>query len=95
MWGNSTWTEYEKESVHRYEHNFGVECILWYICVKDFAIFKGVINETIICEVKCPYSAKNKDISPITVPYLKLEDGNLILSTTHKYYYQVQGPLFC
>lgn len=36
-----------------------------------------VVNDDVICEVKCPFSAKDKDISPVTVPYLKLEGENL------------------
>ena len=46
-------------------------------------------------EVKCPYAARDKPINACTVPYLKLEDGNLKLDKKHDYYYQVQGQLFC
>jgi len=28
----------------------------------------GVISDKLICEMKCHYSAKNKNISPFTVP---------------------------
>ena len=49
-----------------------------------------------IVEVKCPY--KYKDVNPRQINdkkcFLQLgKDGNLSLSTTHDYYYQVQGQL--
>ena len=47
--------------------------------------------------MKCPYKARDEEISQVTVPYLKLDEatGKLQLKTTHSYYYQVQGQLFC
>lgn len=48
-----------------------------------------------ILEVKCPYTAKDKPISHITVPYLLLNNGTLELKKEHMYYFQVQGQLFC
>lgn len=50
-----------------------------------------------VVEVKCPYSARFKLISPETVPYIYLDDqtGLYALSETHQYYYQVQGQMFC
>ena len=56
-----------------------------------------VINDAAIMEVKCPFTAKDKMISPTTVPYLKPVQGSdtLVLDTNHVYYYQVQGQLLC
>lgn len=54
-----------------------------------------VANSDNFVEVKCPYSAKDSMISESTVPFLKNKDGDLQLSTTHDYYYQIQGQLFC
>lgn len=54
-----------------------------------------VVNSDKLVEVKCPYSAKDSIISENTVPFLKNIVGNLQLSTTHDYYYQIQGQLFC
>ena len=46
----------------------------------------------IILEIKCPYSLQ--DSIPTNAPYLTSSmDGEYKLSTTHKYYYQVQGQL--
>ena len=54
-----------------------------------------VIDANTILEVKCPFSAKDKPISPLTVPYLKEVNGSLTLNESHDYFYQVQGQLFC
>ena len=45
-----------------------------------------------ILEIKCPYSLR--DSIPTNAPYLTSSmDGEYTLSTTHEYYYQVQGQL--
>ena len=47
-------------------------------------------------EVKCPFSAKDKPISNVTVPYLKSDSpAGYYLAETHGYYYQVQGQMYC
>lgn len=56
----------------------------------------GVIDSTLLLEVKCPYSAKDKPISHVTVPYLKQTgESEYFLEQTHDYYYQIQGQLLC
>lgn len=50
----------------------------------------GLVGEQVVVEVKCPYSAKHKNITPQTVPYLEESDGALHLKHSHDYYYQVQ-----
>ena len=46
-------------------------------------------------EVNCPYSSRDKSITPVTVPYLKFdENSKVVLSDTHDYMYQVQGNMF-
>ena len=56
----------------------------------------GIIENDHIVEIKCPFTAKDKDISPTTVPYLKLnEDGQFYLEESHDYYFQIQGQLLC
>ena len=52
----------------------------------------GVINSSSFLEVKCPFSAKDKPITTVTVPYLI--QGSYF-EQTHDYYYQVQGQLYC
>ena len=38
-------------------------------------------------EVKCPFSAKDKDITPTTVPYLEEIGSNQQLKVTHDYFF--------
>ena len=54
-----------------------------------------IVSDVAILEIKCPYAAKDKYITPATVPYLKEADNSLQLCHTHAYYYQVQGQLMC
>lgn len=55
----------------------------------------AVIDDNRLVEIKCPYSAKNKEISEETVPYLNYVNDTLELDNSHDYYYQVQGQFFC
>ena len=48
-----------------------------------------------IVEVKCPFVSKDRPITTVTVPYLKLRDDELCLDQNHDYYYQIQGQLLC
>ena len=48
-----------------------------------------------LIEVKCPYSAHDKRISPATVPYLYEKNGELFLQENHRYFFQVMGTLAC
>lgn len=54
-----------------------------------------VVDDKVIVEIKCPYSAKDEIITAKTVPYLCHHEGKLTLSKSHDYYYQVQGQLLC
>lgn len=56
-----------------------------------------LIGEDAVLEIKCPFSAFNKHITPETVSYLYLceKTGQLLLQNTHDYYHQVQGQLLC
>ena len=55
----------------------------------------GLLGEDSVVEVKCPFRAKNKPISRTTVSWLIAKGDHLTVSTDHKYYYQVQGQLYC
>lgn len=55
----------------------------------------GLLGDDYIIEVKCPHSAKYRDINKTNVPYLELVDGELKLKISHPYYTQIQGQLFC
>lgn len=55
----------------------------------------GIVSDSLLVEVKCPYGARHRPISPLTVPYLfETDDGVLLLDTRHEYFYQIQGQLF-
>ena len=54
-----------------------------------------IVNDKLLVEVKCPYVARNREISSSTVPYLKFINDELVLDVNHSYYYQIQGQLYC
>ena len=56
----------------------------------------GLIDADALIEVKCPFAARNKHITPETIDYLYLDDqsGLLCLNKSHDYFYQVQGQLY-
>lgn len=53
----------------------------------------GLVDDELLIEVKCPYTSRDKAISPAYVTYLRSIDGELKLKTNHNYYYQIQGQL--
>ncbi|XP_052790029.1 uncharacterized protein LOC128224265 [Mya arenaria] len=92
--------QYEKDAIHQYESKNNVKVKPCGIFVSKNLPFlgaspDGIVDENLLIEVKCPFSAKHKKISPVTVPYLKETNGNMTLSTKHPYYFQIQGQLFC
>lgn len=54
-----------------------------------------IVDDQTVLEVKCPFTAKDQEISHVTVPYLKMAADGLKLDRTHNYYYQVQGQMHC
>jgi len=56
----------------------------------------GVVDDSAIVEVKCPYNGRNDTIEPnAKFPFLSRNgSGDLILKPSHSYYTQVQGQLF-
>jgi hypothetical protein len=92
--------KYEKAAVQKYEKDRGVQvtdCGIFVSRTKPYigASPDGVVNGELLCEVKCPYTAKDKEISHLTVPYLKPHGDTYTLSSNHDYFYQIQGQLFC
>lgn len=92
--------QYEKEAVKKYEQDKNVsvkKCGMFVSKEKPYlaASPDGIIDSRHLVEVKCPYSSRNKEISPKTVPYLKYKDDEVTLDPSHAYYYQVQGQLYC
>lgn len=94
--------KYEKEAINKFQEicNKTVKkCGIIVHPVYQFlgSIPDGLVGESEVLEVKCPFSAKNKQISGDTVPYLYLceKSGQLKLYENHDYYYQIQGQMLC
>ncbi|KAK2139543.1 hypothetical protein LSH36_1728g00009, partial [Paralvinella palmiformis] len=43
----------------------------------------GLVSDDGLVEVKCPYTARDQTVSPISVPYLHVVDSRLALKTNH------------
>ncbi|CAC5411698.1 unnamed protein product [Mytilus coruscus] len=90
--------KYEKSALSKYEQDFErspVNCGI-YVSKSHPSIAAspdGIVNDTVV-EVKCPFVAKDKMISPKTLPFLLYNDGKFMLNESHNYYYQVQGQMF-
>ena len=92
--------KYERAAVKAFEAKSGLKVDKCGTFISDSHPYlastpDGKVGEFALVEVKCPYVARDKPINPCTVPYLKLQDGNLMLDRKHDYFYQVQGQLFC
>lgn len=94
--------KYEVLAVEKYEQLTSVKtskCGLFVSVQNPFlaASPDRIIDAKTILEVKCPYSARDREITPVSVPYLKpLSSPPFFkLDPTHAYYYQIQGQLLC
>jgi hypothetical protein len=83
--------EYSKKKVH----NCGI-----FVCKKYSYLAASpdaIVDDDLIVEIKCPYSARNQIITNVTVPYMQaVVEGDrtvLKLDMSHDYYYQIQGQL--
>jgi len=91
---------YECIAIQKYEEEQGTKTQKCGLFVHQHHPFVAaspdcVINPELVAEVKCPFSAKGKVISPDSVSYLHEHNGSLTLDKNHNYYYQVQGQLMC
>ena len=91
---------FEAVAIEKYDEFAGVEtsdCGLFVSIAHPMlaASPDGVVDNETLVEVKCPYTSRDRPITHVTVPYLKLMDGCLNLDTSHNYYYQIQGQLYC
>lgn len=92
--------KYESVAIETFCEKFGAEvepCGL-FVCETHpmlAASPDGLVGEDHVVEVKCPFSAKDKKISHLTVPYLISDDNKLWLRKNHEYYFQIQGQLLC
>ena len=93
--------KYEELAVSKYMTDFGQEVKKCGIVVCEEYPFlscspDSIIDRSLLLEVKCPYFSKDKMITPVTVPYLKLNSkSEYYLNQNHDYFYQVQGQLLC
>ena len=91
--------QYESVAVQQFEAMYGAteKCGL-FVC-KHMPWLSAspdrILSSDALLEVKCPFTAKDKPITPTTVPYLKEKGNSLNLDRTHPYFYQVQGQLLC
>ena len=46
-----------------------------------------------LVQVKCPYTARDQNVSPLSVPYLHVGNGRLALKANH--IYQIMGVMMC
>ena len=54
----------------------------------------GLVGEDITLEIKCPYTAKEQEVNPHTVPYIKENCVHQYeLDPKHDYYHQVQAHM--
>ena len=84
--------KYERCAIERYNIDHDVT-------VQDCGIFvskdhpyiaaspDGIVDSDVLCEVKCPFKARNSDINSQNVPYLLFDDGCCFLDKKHNYYY--------
>ena len=95
--------KYESIAVEKFENETGLktkECGLFVSKQHTYIASSPdrVINPQTIVEIKCPYSARDYTINDVTVPYLKKHESagtGYTLKTSHSYFYQVQGQLYC
>lgn len=90
----------EKVALRQYSEKYALdveECGLFINKDKPYlgASPDGLLGSETIVEIKCPYTTRYCSISPVTVPYLYLENGELQLKKNRPYYFQIQGQLFC
>ena len=92
--------KYERVALKAFEAKKGLKVEKCGTFISEFVPYlastpDGIVKDSALVEVKCPYAARDRPINASTVPYLKLEDGQLQLDRRHDYYYQVQGQMFC
>ena len=92
--------KYEAVAIEKYEQLYKLttnECGLFISTTYPFlaASPDRLEGDDIVVEVKCPYVARDMDITSVTVPYLESYGDALTLKKNHDYYYQIQGQLLC
>ena len=93
-------TKYEPIAVKKYEEmtSFDTSQCGLFVCSEHPFLASSpdrLVDINGIVEVKCPFVSKDRPITTVTVPYLKLRNDELCLDQNHDYYYQIQGQLLC
>ncbi|KAK2170391.1 hypothetical protein LSH36_3g23008, partial [Paralvinella palmiformis] len=52
-----------------------------------------LVGDDGLVEMKCPYTARDQTVSPISVPYLHVVGGRIACKTNHIYRYQIMGAM--
>ncbi len=88
----------EATAIHQYEQESCKTVGRCGIHVRTTKPYLACSPGGLIGEVKCPYSSKDQYITPVTVPYLYMNDDpthkSLYLLKGHPYYYLIQGTMF-
>ncbi|XP_071104033.1 uncharacterized protein [Haliotis cracherodii] len=92
--------KYEKVAIKAFERSSGFKtspCGMFASDVHPFlaASPDSLLGDDTTIEVKCPFASKDRLISEITVPYLKVSEGKLTLDKSKPYFFQVQRQLYC
>jgi len=57
----------------------------------------GLVGNDGVCEVKCPYTLRDKDLNEVLTPnaghFIYRENGSWMYDINHKYYHQIQGEM--
>ena len=92
--------QYESVAIKDFEKKYGIEVQKagMFICVDHpylSATPDGLVADSYIVEVKCPYTGRNELVRPHSkfFPYLESVDEKTLLKTTSKHYAQIQGQL--
>ena len=92
--------KYEKVALKKFEMQEGVKTLKCGMFVSKELPFlaaspDALLGQNAVVEIKCPFSARHRIISELSVPFLKYINDQLTLDPSHKYFYQVQGQLYC
>ena len=55
----------------------------------------GLVGDDGLVEVKCPYTPRDQNVTPISVPYLYVFNDRLALKSNHIYIYHIMGAMMC
>ena len=93
---------YESVALKKFSEMTGKKVLKSGFCIDPELPFLGaspdgfVEGEDAVVEVKCPYQARNRKITPSAlkhIPFLHEVDGKICVKKTHNYMYQIIGQM--